>query len=55
MLEKAGSDSNPDGDTVTYDVYFGTSSPPPLVSSAQAAATYDPGTLSYSTTYYWRA
>jgi hypothetical protein len=42
------------GDTVTYDVYFGTSTTPPLVSNDQAATTYDPGTLSYNTHYYWK-
>ncbi len=46
--------SDPDGDTVTYDVYFGNSTPPPLVSSGQSLASYDPGTLSYGTTYYWQ-
>lgn len=33
------------GDTVTYDVYFGTSPDPPLVSSYQSTAIYDLGTL----------
>lgn len=42
------------GDTVTYDVYFGTAASPPLVSSNQAAATFAPGTLTASTLYYWR-
>jgi C1A family cysteine protease len=42
------------GDTVTYDVYFGTSATPPLVSNDQSATTYDPGTLSYNTKYYWK-
>jgi hypothetical protein len=37
-----------------YDVYFGTTAPPPLVSSNQPATTYNPGTLNPSTTYYWR-
>ncbi|GAI11500.1 unnamed protein product, partial [marine sediment metagenome] len=32
------------GDTVTYDVYFGTGATPPLVSNDQSATTYDPGT-----------
>lgn len=45
---------DPDGDPVTYDVYFGTSSSPPLVSSDQSATTYDPGNLNYSTHYYWK-
>jgi len=49
------SGGDPDaGDTVTYDVYFGVSSPPPLVSNDQSATTYDPGTLSHSTKYYWK-
>jgi len=49
--------SDPDGDSLTYDVYFGTDSSPDsgeLVSSGQSTASYDPGTLSYSTTYYWK-
>jgi hypothetical protein len=42
------------GDTVTYDVYFSTSTTPPKVSSNQSSTSYDPGTLAYGTTYYWR-
>jgi hypothetical protein len=43
------------GDTVTYDVYFGTSTPPiTKVSSNQSTTTYDPGTMAYSTPYYWK-
>ncbi len=38
----------------TYDVYFGTSMTPPLVSNNQAGTTYDPGTLLPNTTYYWQ-
>jgi len=41
------------GAPTAYDVYFGISSPPPLVSSLQTETTYNPGTLQYSTTYYW--
>jgi len=37
----------------SYDVYFGTNSSPPLVTN-QTGTTYNPGTLNYSTTYYWR-
>ena len=37
----------------SHDVYFGTSSTPPFVCN-QTAATFDPGTMVYSTTYYWR-
>jgi hypothetical protein len=42
------------GDSVTYDVYFGDSSPPPLVVSDQAGTSYDPGTLAGGTTYHWK-
>ena len=52
-LSWTGGDPNP-GDTVTYDVYFGTTSPPTKVSVNQSGTTYDPGTLSYNTTYYWQ-
>lgn len=49
------SGGDPDaGDTVTYDVYFGSSASPPLVSNDQTGTTYDPGPLSYSTKYYWK-
>ena len=48
-----GSDPDPD-DNVTYDVYFGMTTPPPKVSSNQTTSTYDPGSLDYNTTYYWR-
>lgn len=37
----------------SHDVYFGTSNPPAVVQN-QAASTYDPGTMTLSTTYYWR-
>jgi hypothetical protein len=37
----------------SYDVSFGTSSPPPFIGN-QTAATFDPGTMVYSSTYYWR-
>ena len=46
--------SDPDGDDVTYDVYFGSTNPPPKVSNNQSSTTYNPGTLQYSTIYYWR-
>ncbi|MCK5160496.1 MAG: hypothetical protein KAQ99_02870, partial [Candidatus Aureabacteria bacterium] len=48
-----GGDPDP-GDVVTYDVYFGTSDPPELVSSGQSGITYDPGILLGNTTYYWQ-
>jgi hypothetical protein len=52
-LSWTGGDPNP-GDTVTYDVYFGTSSTPPKMGNNQSVTTYDPGTMNYVTTYYWK-
>ncbi|HAV42399.1 TPA: hypothetical protein DCX15_00060 [bacterium] len=53
-LSWTGGDPDP-GDTVTYDAYFGTTTPPTkLVSSNQAGTTYNPGTLNHNTTYYWK-
>jgi endonuclease/exonuclease/phosphatase family metal-dependent hydrolase len=38
----------------SYTVRFGTTNPPPTVSSSQAGTTYQPATaLAYATTYYW--
>jgi len=51
-LSWTGGDPDP-GDTVTYDVYFGTTSSPPKVVSNQSALSYSTGTLTYHTTYYW--
>lgn len=48
------SGGDPDGDDVNYTVFFGDSSPPPLVSSNQSGLTYNPGSLNYSDDYYWR-
>ena len=42
-------------DATTYDVAFGTTSSPPLVSTGQAATSYTPpAALAYSKKYYWR-
>jgi Secretion system C-terminal sorting domain len=37
----------------SYDVYFGTSTNPPLVGNV-TTITYNPGTLTGTTTYYWK-
>jgi uncharacterized protein (TIGR03437 family) len=37
----------------SYDVYLGTSAPPPLVTNVPATS-YAPGKLNAGTTYYWR-
>lgn len=43
------------GNPTSYDVYFGTSSNPPLVSTSQVSTTYTPtSTLGFNTVYYYK-
>ena len=59
ILGWSGGDPNTD-DTVTYDVYFGTDSNPPMITiigpfdASQNSLTFNPDVLEYSTTYYWK-
>ena len=47
--------SDPDGDSVYYDVYFDTVDPPiTKVSDGQTAKSFEPGTMNFGTTYYWK-
>jgi uncharacterized protein (TIGR02145 family) len=47
--------SDPDGDPLTYDVYFGTVNPPDtMVSSNQAGTTFGTSGLSGGRSYYWK-
>lgn len=46
--------SDPDGDPLTYDVYFGTSNNPPLVADNRTTTTYNPGQLNNNIKYYWK-
>ena len=46
--------ADPDGDTLTYDIYFGTGSNPPLVAANQTQKYFNPGQLAQGTTYYWK-
>ncbi|MCH7658219.1 MAG: hypothetical protein IIB05_07875, partial [Bacteroidetes bacterium] len=45
--------TDPEGDAITYDVYFGTDADPPMVSEAQTDTFYILPTLSSVTVYYW--
>ncbi len=45
---------DPDGDPVTYDVYFGNNNPPLIISANQSGTSYDLDTLDYNTTYFWK-
>ena len=53
-LTWSGGNSTCEGQTATYDVYFGTTSPPPLHHNNGEEKTWDPGALSPTTRYYWR-
>jgi hypothetical protein len=46
--------SDPDGDPLTYDIFFGTAMNPPEVATGHTDTTYNPGQLNTSTTYYWK-
>jgi len=49
--------NDPDGDDLTYDVYFGTDPIPDygeLLSENQNTASYDPPAMNYENTYYWK-
>ncbi|MEM0492796.1 MAG: DUF2341 domain-containing protein [Candidatus Thermoplasmatota archaeon] len=51
---------DPDNNPTTYDIYFGTTNPPPFKQQIgpypgnQYRITYDPGSLQIFTTYYWK-
>ncbi len=51
VLAWTGSDI--DGDPLEYDVYLGTGTTPPLISSGRDTRCMVPGVLDYSTLYYW--
>ena len=40
-------------DATSHDVYFGTTDPPAFIWN-RTAKTFDPGTMTIRTTYYWR-
>jgi hypothetical protein len=52
-LTWSGGESQCEGRTSTYDVYFGTNSSPPRVESV-ATGSFDVGNLAENTTYYWK-
>jgi len=43
-----------DNDALTYDVYFGINQNPPKIAGNITEKSFNPGTLQYSTTYYWK-
>jgi hypothetical protein len=53
LLFWTGGDPNP-GDSVSYDLYFGTTNPPPLEAEDLLSTAYDPGIMELDTNYYWQ-
>jgi hypothetical protein len=53
-LSWSGGESQCEGQTATYDVYFGTATPAPLHHNNGTSKSWDPGTLEGRETYYWR-
>ncbi|HKW13549.1 MAG TPA: hypothetical protein VJS69_03600 [Candidatus Krumholzibacteria bacterium] len=53
-LSWSGGDSQCNGLTATYDVYFGTSSPARFDHNNGSDKSWNPGTLAGRQTYYWR-
>ncbi len=47
------SDTDPNGQSLTYDLYFGTSQSPQLLVQDIKSSQYSLYNLNYSTTYYW--
>jgi len=45
--------TDPDGDELFYDIYLGTTNPPPLFASNISENYFDPGLLEFQATYYW--
>ncbi len=46
--------SDPEGDLITYDLYFGTVEYPPLFATGLTEKTYLPEALEYTRTYFWK-
>ncbi|MCD4666000.1 MAG: hypothetical protein K8R68_12075, partial [Bacteroidales bacterium] len=53
-IELSWTCTDPDNDPLTFDIYFGTSSNPPIEIQGHASTNYSVGQLDYNTTYYWK-
>jgi hypothetical protein len=51
-LSWSGGDTK--GNQITYDIYFGTTTSPPKIVSNQSETFFNPGTMDYGMTYYWK-
>jgi len=54
MAQLSWTGGDPDNDTVTYNVFFGTNQTPGQVATNISTTTYNPGTMNFSTNYYWK-
>jgi hypothetical protein len=54
MAQLSWTGGDPDNDTVTYNVFFGTNQTPPQVATNISTTTYNPGKMNFTTIYYWR-
>jgi hypothetical protein len=52
-LSWTGGDPDP-GDFVTYDIYFGTTNPPPKIVTNHSMPQYTPEDIYYNEHYYWK-
>ncbi|HBC45476.1 MAG TPA: hypothetical protein DCZ43_00370 [candidate division Zixibacteria bacterium] len=43
-----------DGDSLTFNIYFGTDANPPLIESNRRGSSFAPESLQYDHTYYWK-
>ena len=46
--------ADPDGDPLSYQVYFGTAPNPPAVGGGQSDTTFNTGALQANTLYHWK-
>ncbi len=46
--------SDPDGDALLFDIYFGSNNPPSRVKKNYSGNHYSPDSLSYNTKYFWK-
>ncbi len=53
-LTLAWTSTDPDGDRIVYDVYFGATDPPPKVSNRQPENHYSVSGIAFATRFYWR-
>ena len=46
--------TDPDGDPLTFDLYFGNKEDPPIFKSGLTSNSYELENLEYNRTYYWK-